>query len=100
MGGGRFGQTISAIAKLAPQSVILQGLDVEYTDYDRDRIRTWLDNIKTYQQTSCISSARANGADCNMVYSLDGRKVLTETTSFSNLPNGVYIVNGEKKIIK
>lgn len=100
MGGGRFGQTISAIAKLAPQSVILQGLDVEYTDYDRDRIRTWLYNIKEFQQTAGIGCVHANGADSNTVYSLDGRKVLTDATGHDNLPNGIYIVNGEKRIIK
>ena len=45
MGGGRFGQTISAIAKLAPNSVILKGLDVEYTDYDDTRISQWLEAV-------------------------------------------------------
>ena len=49
MGGGRFGQTISAIAKLAPESVILKGLDVTYSSYDRTAIRSWLDGISQYQ---------------------------------------------------
>lgn len=42
MGGGRFGQTISAIAKLAPDSVIKEGLEVTYSSYDRDEIEKWL----------------------------------------------------------
>lgn len=42
MGGGRFGQTISAIAKLAPESVIKEGLEVTYSSYDRDEIENWL----------------------------------------------------------
>lgn len=42
MGGGRFGQTISAIAKLAPHSTIKKGLDVTYSSYDRTRISDWL----------------------------------------------------------
>ena len=48
MGGGRFGQTISAIAKLAPDSVIKEGLEVTYSSYDRDEIEKWLkaNNIK------------------------------------------------------
>lgn len=48
MGGGRFGQTISAIAKLAPDSVIKEGLEVTYSSYDRDEIDEWLkaNNIK------------------------------------------------------
>lgn len=44
MGGGRFGQTISAIAKLASDSVIKEGLEVTYSAYDRTEIQTWLDN--------------------------------------------------------
>ena len=99
MGGGRFGQSINAIAKLAHQSVILQGLDVEYTDYDRDRIRTWLDNIKAYQQTG-IRNIPSSGAKHFDVYSLDGQKLLTHATSLAGLKKGTYIVNGEKRIIK
>ena len=45
MGGGRFGQTISAIAKLAPDSVIKEGLEVTYSSYDRAKISEWLENI-------------------------------------------------------
>lgn len=45
MGGGRFGQTISAIAKLAPNSVIKEGLEVTYSSYDRAEIQTWLDSL-------------------------------------------------------
>ena len=43
MGGGQFGQTISAIAKLAPNSVIKEGLMVSYSSYDRAEIQAWLD---------------------------------------------------------
>lgn len=42
MGGGRFGQTISAIAKLMPNSNIKKGLDVAYTSYSKDDINKWL----------------------------------------------------------
>ena len=42
MGGGRFGQTISAVAKLAPDSTIKQGLDITYSSYQMDRIAAWL----------------------------------------------------------
>lgn len=43
MGGGRFGQTISAIAKLTPNSVIKEGLEVTYSSYDRNEISAWLE---------------------------------------------------------
>ena len=42
MGGGRFGQTISAVKKLAPESTIKKGLDVTYSSYDRARREKWL----------------------------------------------------------
>ncbi len=42
MGGGRFGQTISAVAKLAPDSTIKEGLDITYASYDREEIAAWL----------------------------------------------------------
>lgn len=42
MGGGRFGQGISMIAKLAPDSVIKEGLTVTYSSYDREEIENWL----------------------------------------------------------
>jgi len=45
MGGGRFGQTISAIAKLAPDSVIKGGLEVTYSSYDRTEINEWLEHL-------------------------------------------------------
>ena len=93
MGGGRFGQTISAIAKLAPESVILKGLDVTYSSYDRTAIRSWLDAITEYQQTSCIRTVKSENAGNNVYYSLNGQKV-TEPRK------GIYIVNGEKRIIE
>lgn len=99
MGGGRFGQSISAIAKLAPQSIILQGLDVEYTDYDRSRIRTWLESVKKYQQTG-IRNTSVSATECFDVYSLDGQKLLTHAATLDGLKKGTYIVNGEKRIIK
>lgn len=43
MGGGHFGQTISAIVKLAPNSVIKEGLEVTYSSYDRNEISAWLE---------------------------------------------------------
>ncbi len=44
-GGGRFGQSLTAIAKLAPDSIIGEGLSVHYTGGDtlNDDISEWLD---------------------------------------------------------
>ena len=93
MGGGRFGQTISAIAKLAPRSVILKGLDVTYSSYDRTAIRSWLDAITAYQQTAGIRTSNVDNISENVFYSLNGQKVTAPH-------KGVYIVNGEKRIIE
>lgn len=49
MGGGRFGQTISAIAKLTPDSVIKEGLEVTYSSYDREEISAWLEKSLSAQ---------------------------------------------------
>lgn len=49
MGGGHFGQTISAIAKLAPDSVIREGLEVTYSSYNRAEISAWLEKSLTAQ---------------------------------------------------
>ena len=43
-GGGVFGQTITAVAKLAPDSNIRQGLPVRYSSYDRDAVKEWLES--------------------------------------------------------
>ena len=93
MGGGRFGQTISAIAKLAPESVILKGLDVTYSSYDRTAIRSWLDSIIAYQQTAGIRTVKSEKVSRKGIYSLNGQKV-TEPRK------GIYVVNGEKRILE
>ena len=43
-GGGRFGQSLTAIAKLAPNAVIAEGLSVHYSGGGRlkDDIARWL----------------------------------------------------------
>jgi formylglycine-generating enzyme required for sulfatase activity/flavodoxin len=92
MGGGRFGQTISAIAKLASNSVILRGLDVEYTDYDDTRINQWLEAVKQYQTTG-ISSVKVNAKQVNGIFNLNGQKAIAQT-------KGIYIIDGEKRITK
>ena len=43
--GGRFGQSLTAIAKLAPQAVIAPGLSVHYSGGSSlpTNVRTWLE---------------------------------------------------------
>ena len=53
-GGGRFGQSLTAIAKLVPQAVIAPGLSVHYSGGSglSDDVRNWLESqgIKTNQE--------------------------------------------------
>lgn len=91
MGGGRFGQTISAIAKLAPESVILKGIDVTYSSYDRTAIRSWLDGISQYQQTSGIRQIKKEAQQASGLYSLNGIRLNT-------MQKGINIVDGRKVI--
>ncbi len=57
MGGGRFGQIISAMAKLAPDSTIKEGLCVTYSSYDRDEISNWLENSLNAGEENSASAA-------------------------------------------
>ena len=47
-----------------------------------------------YEGTRSAGSLRYN------VYSLDGRKVLTNAASLDGLQKGTYIINGEKRIVE
>ena len=47
-----------------------------------------------------IESIESVAAEPFDVYDMSGRKVLTQVTSLDGLPNGVYIINGKKMIIK
>ena len=53
-GGGRFGQSLTAIAKLVPQAVIAPGLSVHYSGGSglSDDVRNWLESqgIQTNQE--------------------------------------------------
>ena len=53
-GGGRFCQSLTAIAKLAPQAIVAPGLSVHYSGGSRlpDDIRNWLiqNNVQTLKQ--------------------------------------------------
>lgn len=51
------------------------------------------------KNASSITAPSASSERYN-VYSLDGKKLLTNATSLSGLHAGTYIVNGEKKIIE
>ena len=52
-----------------------------------------------YSQTTGIKNLDVSN-NPEDVYSLDGRLVKKSATSLQGLPKGVYIVNGQKKVIR
>ena len=51
-------------------------------------------------EANAVGAVRAASSVRYNVYSLDGRKVLTNTASLNGLTKGAYIINGEKRIIE
>lgn len=51
-------------------------------------------------QLSGISGAKQDAATRYNVYSLDGKRLLTNASSLDGLQKGTYIVNGEKRVVE
>ncbi len=51
-------------------------------------------------QLSGISGAKQDAATRYNVYSLDGKRLLTNASSLEGLHKGTYIVNGEKRVVE
>ena len=51
-------------------------------------------------EAAFVEGVFANGALLYNVYTLDGKKILSNARSLDGLSKGVYIVNGEKKVIE
>ena len=51
-------------------------------------------------QLSGISGAKQDAATRYNVYSLDGKRLLTNASSLEGLQKGTYIVNGEKRVVE
>lgn len=51
-------------------------------------------------QLSGINGAKQDAVTCYNVYSLDGKRLLSNATSLEGLQKGTYIVNGEKRVVE
>ena len=64
----------------------------------------WIDNIYFYKAdttvTGVISTVVPSQNAVGNIYSIDGRLVRTNATSFEGLPQGIYIKNHQKVIVK
>lgn len=47
-----------------------------------------------------IDDARTTQSERYNVYSLDGKKLLTNAANLDGLTKGTYIINGEKKVLE
>ena len=56
--------------------------------------------LKDLSQSSGFSLSLSSDASLYNVYSLDGKKLLTNARSLEGLKNGTYIVNGEKQVVE
>jgi len=51
-------------------------------------------------QMSGIKGTKSDSATRYNVYSLDGKKLLTNASILEGLQKGTYIVNGEKRVVE
>ena len=56
--------------------------------------------LRDLSQSSGINSSKSSTVNLYNVYTLDGKKLLTNATTLDGLEKGTYIINGEKRIIK
>lgn len=63
-------------------------------------LQNWLQAIDYSSLTSGIGNTIADTNARGMVYSLSGVRLSTNAESKTNLPNGLYIINGKKTIVR
>ena len=51
-------------------------------------------------EPTSVEGMQAGGTQLYIVYTLDGKRVVTNARSLEGLPRGTYIVNGKKRIIE
>lgn len=69
------------------------------TSNAKSMLEQWLRDIDYNNLTSEIGSVTANHASMSMVYSLSGMRFPAKAETNSNLPNGLYVINGRKTLV-
>ncbi len=91
-------ETLNDIINATPNSTHLEGLGIRgsqsYTN--SSTVKNWLDRIGISDIVAGITNVEANSKGTNRAYSINGVRV----ASIDNVPSGIYIVNGQKKIKK
>ncbi len=90
-------QTLNDIINATPNSEHLEGFGTRGSqNYNSATIKSWLDRIGMSANTSAIKNVKVDNDGAEEVYALNGARV----GSSENVPAGVYISNGQKKIVK
>lgn len=90
-------KTLNDIIKATPNSTHLEGLGIRgsqsYTN--SSTVKNWLDRIGISDIVASIKNLEANSKGSDHVYDINGVRI----ASIDNAPSGIYIVNGQKKVI-
>ena len=101
--------TRRALTRAGGSSSVFEGVNKEtcilYVPAESIDAYKQAEGWKDFKKIYAISATAINGIVISEgkpfdVYNLQGRKVKTNTTTFSGLPAGVYIVNGKKVMVK
>ena len=90
--------TLNNIINATPNSDHLEGLGIQGSQsyYNSSTVRNWLDRIGISDIVAGIKNVEATTNSTNHVYNINGARV----ASADNAPSGIYIVNGQKTVIK
>ena len=90
--------TLNDIINATPNSTHLEGLGIRgsqsYTN--SSAVKNWLDRIGISDIVAGITNVKANSKGTDRAYNINGVRI----ASIDNAPSGIYIVNGQKTIIK
>lgn len=88
--------------RLIPQSHLLSPslwIRSSQTSNAKTLLENWLKTINYDNLTSGIENINGDIIEKYTVYSLSGIRLLSEVESIEGLANGIYIINGKKKLI-
>ncbi len=90
-------ETLDDIVNATPNSTHLEGFGTRGSQsYNSKTINNWLDRIGISNIVAGIKNVETNSKGTAPVYNINGVRV----ASLENAPSGIYIVNGQKMIIK
>lgn len=90
-------ETLNDIINATPNSTHLEGLGIRGSQsYNSSTIKNWLDRIGVSGIVAGIKDVEVNSQGTDKIYNIKGMQV----RSTADVPSGIYIMNGQKSIIK